>query len=443
MAYLPDTIAALATPAGTSAIAVVRASGPAVPELLARIFGPGTTPRTATRADYRDRHGRLIDDVLYTWFAAPHSYTGEDILEISCHGNPFIVLQLLEDLQARGCRPAEAFLHGRMDLSQAEAVMDLIHARSKRALAVANQHLRGSLGRTMEELVVKALECLSQVEAYIDFPEDDLPVVNRAGLVEKLEELQQATSRLLATSHYGEMLRTGIKTVIVGEPNAGKSSLLNRLLGCDRALVSPEPGTTRDYLTESLIIGPHMLRLIDTAGLNVQAGPVERLGMDKTLEQAAEADLYLWVIDATTVLSPLPSAIMSRMTADNTLALFNKCDLPHAGDFSVPNHIPALAISTLSGAGLDELQRRIVALVDTQAGANGSELIAISARHAEALARAAQALQAALVKTRLNAPTELLASDLRALIEALGDISGKIDNEKMLDKLFSTFCIGK
>ena len=450
MSLLPDTIASPATPTGTSAIAVVRASGPVVRELVAGLFGAGAAPRTATRADYRDRQGRLVDDVLYTWFAAPNSFTGEDTLEISCHGNPFIVLQILEDLQARGCRHAQAgefskraFLNGRMDLSQAEAVMDLIHARSERALALANQQLRGALGRYMQELVDEALECLARVEAYIDFPEEDLPEADRGLLESKIQHLQAGTARLLATSHYGEMLRSGIKTVIIGEPNVGKSSLLNRLLGRDRALVSPEPGTTRDYLVESLVVGPHILILIDTAGLNITPGALERQGIDKTLEQAAEADLYLWVVDSTLPARPLPDSVLARMTPENSIALINKSDLPHPLPFSAPKQILSLRVSTLTGAGLDALEQRIVALADAQAGQTGSEMIAISARHAESLQRAGVGLDAASEKVRTNGPTELLASDIRAVIEAYGEIAGKIDNEKMLDKLFSTFCIGK
>lgn len=275
MSFSGDTIAALATPAGTSAIAVVRASGPQVPELVRAIFGAPPPPRLAQHADYRDRGGGLVDDVLFTFFAGPNSFTGEDTVEISCHGNPFIAQKILGDLLARGCRPAEAgefskraFLNGRMDLSQAEAVMDLIHARSERALAAANQQLRGALGRHMESLISQLVNILAMIEAYIDFPEEDLPDEDRKRVQDQLAKLLKDTSRLLATTHYGELLREGIKTVIVGEPNAGKSSLLNCLVGRDRALVSSEPGTTRDYLEERIAIGSHWLRLIDTAGLN-------------------------------------------------------------------------------------------------------------------------------------------------------------------------------
>jgi tRNA modification GTPase len=445
-----DTIAALATPVGTSAIAVVRASGPLCAELARGIFGVSPPPRVATHGDYRDVRGGLVDDVLGTFFAGPNSFTGEDTLEISCHGNPFIAQKILEDLLARGCRPAEAgeftkraFLNGRMDLSQAEAVMDLIHARSERALAAANQQLRGALGRQMEGLISQLVSILAVVEAYIDFPEEDLPAENRQELLGQLERLQAATARLLATSHYGTMLRDGIKTVILGEPNAGKSSLLNRLVGRERALVSPEPGTTRDYLEERIVVGPHALRLIDTAGLNATPSPLERRGMDKTLEQAAQADLFLWVLDRTRPLPALPSSAAGQLTPANTLVVLNKADLAVAVAAAAPAGYRQVAVSALTGAGFDELRAQVVRLADAFQVGVGEDLVAINARHAHALAEARQCLDDAAGKLRGADATELVASDLRGALDAFGRISGKVDNEQVLDRLFATFCIGK
>jgi len=450
MSFLSDTIAALATPAGTSAIAVVRASGPQVATLVKGIFGQTPPPRSARRADYKNTQGQLVDDVLFTFFAAPHSFTGEDTVEISCHGNPFIAQKILEDLFARGCRPAEAgefskraFLHGQMDLSQAEAVMDLIHARSERALLAANQQLRGSLGRQMESLISQLVSVLAEIEAYIDFPEEGLPVENRQAVLRELEQLKTDTNRLLATSHYGAMLRDGIKTVILGEPNAGKSSLLNRLVGRERALVSPEPGTTRDYLEETILVGPHALRLIDTAGLNASPSSLEKRGIDKTLEQAAAADLFLWVIDATRPLPVLPAAIATRLSPANTIAVFNKTDLPAAGHAPLPQNFPSVKVSALTGAGFDSFHVEIAKLADAFQIDTGDEVIAINARHAHALGQAGQCLDAASHKLRDKTHTELIASDLRGALDAFGQISGKIDNEQVLDRLFASFCIGK
>jgi len=449
MSFLSDSIAALATPAGTSAIAVVRASGPEVTSLVAEIFGATPPPRQAQRADYRDVRGVLVDDVLFTSFVTPHSFTGEDTLEISCHGNPFIAQKILEDLFARGCRPAEpgefskrAFLHGRMDFSQAEAVMDLIHARSERALAAANQQLRGSLGRRMESLISQLVNILARIEAYIDFPEEDLPAEDRQVLLQDLDRLKTHTGHLLATSHYGAMLREGIRTVIVGEPNAGKSSLLNRLVGHERALVSAEPGTTRDYLEERILVGPHTLRLIDTAGLNATPSLVEERGIAKTLEQAADADLFLWVVDATKPLPALPSSIATRLTPQNAIIAYNKFDLPDAAATAVAKFLH-VELSALTGNGFDTLKTRIEELAEGFRSETGDEVIAINARHAHALGQAAAGLEGAMEKLTSGGASELVASDLRGTLDAFGQISGKVDHEKILDQLFASFCIGK
>jgi tRNA modification GTPase len=371
-------------------------------------------------------------------------------VEISCHGNPFIAQKILEDLLARGCRPAEAgefsrraFLNGRMDLSQAEAVMDLIHARSERALAAANQQLRGALGRQMESLIAQLVNILAMIEAHVDFPEEDLPAEDQQAMLRQLDELLTGASRLLATNRYGELLREGIKTVILGEPNAGKSSLLNRILGRDRALVSPEPGTTRDYLEERVVMGSHWLRLIDTAGLNPDASSLEKRGMDKTFEQAAEADLFLWVIDSTRALPVLPASLAARMTPGNTIAVFNKIDLPPAQRIALPQPFPVVNISALHGAGLEVLQSAIVKLAESFHVEIGDELIAINARHSHALEEARASLTEAKRKLNAAEPSELVASDLRGALDALGQVSGKIDNERILDQLFASFCIGK
>jgi tRNA modification GTPase len=392
-----------------------------------------------------------VDDVLVTFFQGPRSYTGEDSLEISSHGNPFIAQLILGDLLKRGCRVAEAgeftrraFLGGRMDLSQAEAVMDLIHARSARALAAANQQLRGSLGRHLDGLTEGLLLVLARIEAYIDFPDEDLPAEDRRIVLTELDAVLHGTSRLLATHHYGELLRDGIKTVIIGEPNAGKSSLLNRLVGRERALVSPEPGTTRDFIEERIILGPHCLRLIDTAGLNPAPAALEKLGMDKTLERAAEADLFLWVLDASREPPALPREVMARLSSANTLVLLNKSDLPVFAAAPLPSgDLPQVRISALTGEGFPELAERVMGLADAFRQDQGDEIIAINARHADALRRAQECLDAARAKVVKNGGVELLASDLRGALDAFGEIAGKIDNERMLDHLFKTFCIGK
>lgn len=404
------------------------------------------------RGDYLDGAGALVDDVLFTFFAEPHSYTGEDSLEISCHGNPFIAQKIMEDLIARGCRPAEpgeftrrAFFNGRMDLSQAEAVMDLIHARSERALAAANGQLRGALGRRMSGLIDGLLGALAHIEASIDFPEEDLPPEDRATLCATLERLAQETERLLATSHYGALLRDGIKTVIIGAPNAGKSSLLNRLIGYERALVSPEPGTTRDFIEERIILGSHCLRLIDTAGLNPSSIGLEKLGINKTYECLAEADLILFVLDKAAPMPPLPADAVSYMAGCKTLVVLNKCDLVVDNEVCVtpPLGSNIIRVSALTGDGIENLVGEIERFGDAFQCTVGEDQIAINARHAQALARASIGLKNTLSRIGSDLAAELVASELREVLDAYGEISGKIDNEKILDQLFAAFCIGK
>ncbi len=446
-----DTIAALATPSGESAIALIRVSGSESARLVVEIFGGTPLPRSSRHGDYRDRDGRLVDDVLFTFFAQPASYTGEDTVEIGCHGNPYIAQRVLEDLFARGCRPAEpgeftkrAFLNGRMDLSQAEAVMDLIHARSERALEAANRQLRGALGRQIAAAIARLVDVVAEVEAYIDFPEEDLPAENRIRLLAMVTALRQDAGRLLATAHYGALLRDGVRTVIVGEPNAGKSSLLNRLLGWERALVSPEPGTTRDFLEEPRVLGPHKIRFIDTAGLNPAPAPLERRGIERTLERAAEADLFLLVLDASRPCPTLPPDLAGRLQVANTVVVWNKTDLAAPGDMPEAwRGFSRVAVSALQGQGIEELERAISLLVDKDQLVLDGDLIAINARHAADLAEAGECLAAAEAKLSAGAADELMASDLRGTLDALGRIGGRVDHEQILDKLFSAFCIGK
>jgi tRNA modification GTPase len=445
-----DTIAALATPMGTSALAVIRISGKDT-NAIARALAGNVSPRRARHGDYRGVDGTLVDDVVLTFFAGPRSFTGEDSLEIACHGNPFIAQRILEDLFLRGCRPAEpgefskrAFLNGRMDLSQAEAVMDVINARSERALAAANQQLRGALGRRMQGLIEALLSVVARIEAYIDFPEEDLPAEDRSAVLRDIDRIILDTNRLISTSHYGDLLRDGVKTVILGAPNAGKSSLLNRLIGKDRALVSPEPGTTRDFLEERFIVGPHCLRLIDTAGFNPSPAPLEMLGMQKTLERSMEADLFLVVLDATSAAAPsFPPELLIRLHSSTVIIALNKTDLAPAAvpAFSVPG-APVISVSALTGVGIEDLEGQIIRLADLAAH-DPQDLVAINARHAHALTESRAGLNAAHEKLVSGGPIELVASDLRSVMTAFGEITGRIDNERMLDQLFATFCIGK
>jgi tRNA modification GTPase len=466
-----DTIVALASPAGTSAIAVLRISGPLCAEFSRSLFGFNLRPRFAHVVRHREiGSNRILDTVVATYYQAPASYTGEEVIEISCHGNPFIVRRLIDDFCARGCRlahPGEftqrAFLGGKLDLSQAEAVMDVIRARSERALAAAQEQLDGVLGRHLAKLNNELLDALARVEAYIDFPDEDLPAEDREMVRSAIDRVLGGTRRLLATQRYGEILRQGIRTVIIGAPNAGKSSLLNRIVGYERAIVSAEPGTTRDFIEENFLAGGHSVRLIDTAGLNPAPGEIERMGIEKTLERARIADLLLWVIDLSCPSPALPSEIFAMTNLPAILVVGNKADLVSAEQArmtlsidgleksglpsSLASQVRTLAVSAQTGDGVPDLIAAIEGAAEGFQNQAGDEIIAVNARHAHALERAKVSLETAFHLLRREAhppsPPELISSDLREALEALGEIQGKFDNERMLDRLFSTFCIGK
>lgn len=447
-----ETICAAATPPGESALAIIRVSGPLCRSLCAECLGrPDPAPRSALLAGYRDRSGRVVDRLIATFFAGPASHTGEDVLELCCHGSPLIVRLLLDDLLARGCRGADpgeftrtAFLNGKLDLSQAEAVMEVIHARSERALATAQRQLDGALGRHVQGLAATLLDVVAHLEAYIDFPEEDLPPEDIEGPVRSLAAFQSRLDNLMATSRFHTLLHEGVRTVIVGEPNAGKSSLLNALAGEERALVSEEPGTTRDYIESRVMAGPYQLLLTDTAGLRETDARLERMGIARSLEQAARADLLLVVADATRPAPDLPSDLLSRADPAHTLVIINKCDIgdPAALDALLPQ-CGRIAVSALTGMGIDALRHAIVGRIEKGIDIPTEDGLLVSARHARALAEAKDAVARSLAKLRASEPVELAAADLREALDAIGRITGRIDNEQMLDRLFAKFCIGK
>ncbi len=447
-----ETIAAQATGGGEAAIAVIRVSGPLVPGLVSAIYhSPPPPPRKFARGKYRNVRGEVLDDTLHCRFPAPRSYTGEDVLEISCHGNPLIARSILRDLSARGCRLAEpgeftrrAFLNGRMDLSQAEAVIDIIRARGDRALQVARHQLQGGLGKRVKEFIHELLEILAGLEAYIDFPEEDLPVEDPEGPVKRIQRLDTAVARLIKTARYGALLREGARVLIIGAPNAGKSSLLNRLAGHDRVLVSNQPGTTRDAVEERIPVGDHCIRIMDTAGLRSHGDQLETMGMRKTLEYAEEADFFLLLLDATLPHPALPVSLPGLLTPDNTLVVHNKIDLlpnqtvqPWGSDFK------QISLSALTGEGLDDLEAAMNDLIEATNPVAAEEFVVIGARHAEALETASVSLEESHSLLLNHEPTELAVSHLRTALHHFGEITGQVDNEAMLDRLFANFCIGK
>ncbi len=448
-----DTIVALGTPTGESALALVRVSGPECLNLARQCFKNTSPPlpRQANLAVYTDKEGRILDQTVFVFYEHGKSYTGEAMLEISLHGNPYIAQKVIEDLIERGCRLAEpgeftrkAFLNGKLDLSQAEAVADIIRARSDRALAAAQRQLGGELRKEMETLADQVLEVMAGVEAYIDFPDEDLPPEEEEGPVNEIGKLRKKLDSLIETSRYKQVLSEGIRTVLVGPPNAGKSSLLNALFGEDRAIVSPEPGTTRDFITEKIMVGPYVLQIVDTAGLHDSSQSVEKLGMHKTLQKLEEADFFLVVVDGSLDSPPLPPAALTHFQQNCTLVVENKSDLGRnpAMDRFLPD-CPHVRISLLSGEGMEDFRGILQKTLEQDDVVPTSDRLILSARHAQALSRCRSALSEAVRKIETGEPTELMASDLREALDAIGEVVGKMDNEQVLDKLFSGFCIGK
>lgn len=445
-----DTIVAPATPVGESAIAVLRCSGPDAPAIAEALLGKKPPVRRPTLFTYRTLQDQILDQPLLTWFPAPSSYTGEHLIEITPHGNPYLTRRILDDLIARGCRLAEpgeftrlAFLNGKLDLSQAEAVMDLIRARSDASLEAARQQLDGSLSRAINKIVEQLLHTLSHLEAYLDFPEEDLPPENDSGPLLELRAIADALTQLIATEPYAELLRDGVKVVLAGPTNAGKSSLLNALAGDDRALVSEEAGTTRDWIEVSLRLGPYLVHLLDTAGLRVSDAELEQRGMEATRKLLKEGDLLLLVLDQSSPTPELSTEDIASFHPARSLVISNKADLEKSPHFQSPlPDIPVLEVSSRSGAGLEDLRQAIIERFENHPAKPAGDVL-VSARHAQALRLAREAILSTRQKLTSQAPPELAATDLREALEALGQITGRIDNEAMLDVLFQTFCIGK
>lgn len=443
---------ASATPMGESALAIVRLSGSLCLQLCSECFNaPSPTPRRVTTGSYTDLSGVVLDQCVFVYYPHGASYTGEQLLEINTHGNPLIVQRVIEDLIARGCRSAEpgeftrrAFLNGKMDLTQAEAVLDVIHARSERALVAAQRQLSGTLGKAVESLMNQLLQVTAGLEAYIDFPEEDLPEADEEGPRKALNTMVLAAQQLVATSRFKTILHEGARAVIAGLPNAGKSSLLNALLGEERAIVSPEPGTTRDYIEDRITVGSYLLRIVDTAGLREPGSMIEGLGIEKTISQVEKADIVLLVVDSSQPPPTLPNSVLQKLRDGRIIVVENKADLgrnPSLADF-LPD-APHCRISALNGDGLQELRNMVSTELEKGMLLPGPDEILVSARHAQALERMITELGNASSKLENDEPTELAAADLRAAAAALEQIVGKIDNERMLDQLFATFCIGK
>lgn len=444
-----DTIVALSTPLGTSGIGVVRLSGPDCLALAQRIFQMQTIPpRQCLHGRYLTKDQIVLDDPLFTFFPEGASYTREPMLEISCHGNPLILKAVVQDCLRRGCRPAEpgeftrrAFLNGKLDLCQAEAVEDLIHSRSIQALQIAQKQLQGGLTLLLDQAVHALLEQIAFIEAYLDFPEEDLPVENRQQFQSQMDAMIQQFSKLIDSHQFYAPLHQGIKTVIVGRPNAGKSTIFNALLGQERALVSDIPGTTRDFISETLILGSYTLKWVDTAGLHRTKDPIESMGIDKTYGQIQTADVIIWVIDGSV---PWEKDVLPLFPKEKTLVVLNKVDLGLQDTVKEQVKNYAKCIVSMQDANAVEIVKQALQEQLQQRYNNFSQVeFMIHERHAQALQEARLHLKNAQLLLQQSSYDDCLAAELKAALYSLECMVGRVDYERILDEIFSRFCIGK
>lgn len=447
-----ETIAAIATPPGRGAIAIVRVSGPATREIAARVFRSAQPLRArfATNGEIVDAAGRRIDEGLALFFSAPHSYTGEDVLELHVHGSPAVARETLIATLSAGARlagPGEftrrAFFYGKIDLASAEAVADLIAAEHGASARAAAAGLSGGLARAVDTLRSALDEILEELAAAIDFP-DEVETPPRERLAARIAEVRAQIAELATTWERGRLVREGVAVAIVGPPNAGKSSLLNALLGDERALVSEVPGTTRDTVEETLALEGSALRLIDTAGIRAHADRLEAAGIERT-ERALEASrVALVVVDASAALSDEARMLLARTRERERVVLFNKADLGRAGyDGRDAAERDALLGSVRDGATLEAVRGSLSALIGSSETIDLARPHLGTARQADALLEADRALAFAEETLAAEAPADLISADLLRATRALGELTGREADERLLDAIFARFCIGK
>src|SRR5438552_12337397 len=443
-----DTIAAISTPPGEGAIALVRISGANAVQIADKIFrGKEEPARFASHVQHLGEivgaENQLIDQVVLSIHRAPASYTGEDLVEISCHGGTLVSAKVLEACLragARAARPGEfterAFLNGKMDLTQAEAVIDLIRARTDLALRSATEQLEGRLGDRIRKIRDELVALLAHINASIDFPEEGIELNEGETLCARLDSIREQITALLATADQGRVLHEGVRVVIYGATNAGKSSLLNRLLGYDRVIVSDTHGTTRDTIEEMVNFEGVPIRLLDTAGLCTSESDLEREGIARTEKSLQLADLRLHIADRN---APKPAHFNGQADDPNEIVILNKSDLPEDNDWK---DFQALRASCVTGEGLPQLQTEILARIRQQ-NLRPESAVAINTRHRDCLRRALESCDRARAAMGEGLSQEYIAVDLDQALRSLGEVIGIVDVEQILDSVFSQFCIGK
>jgi tRNA modification GTPase len=449
-----DTIVAVATPPGRSAIGLIRLSGPRSVEILRSLIrDPHFTPeanRVVLKRMMVAGSEDVLDYALVSYFEAPHSFTGEDMVELSCHGSPVIIRQLLDQIQSLDARlagPGEftmrACRNGKMNLSQAEAIRDLINAQTKAAAQQATRQLKGELSSALQPCKEELIRVIVKLESALEFVEDDLPELQREAMRSELTRVLRAVQDLAFTYATGHLLREGIKVALVGRPNVGKSSVFNRLLRSDRAIVTELPGTTRDSLTESISLQGIPVSLTDTAGIREAGDRIEEIGVQRTHRAIADADLLVVVVDGSTNLTPEDFTVLSQVSEARHIVAVNKSDLPQTKEMSngLSEH-EMVHLSALTGEGLDQLTAAILkpfGSVDSEAVG----LLITDSRHYDLLRRTQSSLESSMELLDRNASEEVVLVGLHNALRFLGEITGETTADDILTQIFSTFCIGK
>lgn len=455
------TIVAIATPSGAGALGIIRLSGPEARQILAPYFKAKSgkklldlAPKETAFGTLHQKDGRLLDEVLLCCFNAPNSFTGENVVELSCHGSSYILQEVVQLCLRNGALPAQAgeftlraFLNKKIDLSQAEAVADLIASDSKAAHTVALQQMRGGYSKEIQELRQELLNFASLLALELDFSEEDVEFADRKELLELLEQLLKKIDSLVASFSYGSVLKTGIPVAIAGKPNAGKSSLLNAFLNEDKAIVSDIAGTTRDSIEDTLVIDGVRFRFIDTAGIRDTEDSIEAMGVARALAQVKKAQLLLYVFDCSTA---SPDEVISAIKAIdrpelNVLAIGNKTDLVTAAQRAtfeaIQRNYPLHFISTRDPATIKALQQVLVD--DLKHTTTGTDIVVTNARHYSALITAASAIKTTRNSLMEGVSEDLVSVDLQVAINALGEVTGAFSTDELLGNIFANFCIGK
>lgn len=459
--FIDDTISAVATAPGEGGIGIIRLSGDKALEIANRIFKPlyndkkieGYNPRTLIYGNIYDGD-QVIDEVLLAYMKGPHSYTAEDVIEINCHGGFISVRKILELTLKMGARHAEpgeftkrAFLNGRIDLSQAEAVIDIINAKTEKSHEIAQNQLEGSLSNKIKTLRSKITEVLAQVEVAIDYPEEDIEFITYKELTEKTSVIRDEIVEMYRTADTGKIYREGLKTAILGKPNVGKSSLMNAILGENRAIVTDIPGTTRDVIEEFVNIGGIPLKIIDTAGIRETDDIVEKIGVEKSKSHLKSSDLNLLVLDISRDLDNEDIEILNSIDKSKTIILLNKVDLEHKININeIEKHVDLeniINISVIMNEGLNLLYKRIESLIFSGEISNSSEIMITNSRHRDAIYKAMNSIEEAISGLKDNLSYDFIEVDLKDAWDSLGQINGDTISEDLLDTIFSNFCIGK